>query len=884
MGIDPSQEKRGLKPIPLFFSLLTVVSLICGYTLFKIPSDQKNAFILGLSLERVVMLAFFLLIALASLIGAIIFNINQQKNASLEASILACKEQIKRIASVTAVLSGGLLLMPDYRFGQFSAYFHRLRPFLFLLFWVGFSATLILIVFLDSNIFKRIKDDCRQITGKPFFIFLGLFLLTILFIYGSGWGIVAGKEAWYGNAVPVESLQIVLIIGFLLLLSPFMTKIGRVKLFRNRAFLFFLIWGIAAFTWSMAPMQAHFFAPGPYPPNYEYYPYSDALLNDVAAQTAVYGLKFYHGTLVLKPFVTFVIYLCTLLSGNQMNLTLLIQSAIFAVLPAILFLFASDLGGLFSGFLAAALMIFQEWNALHTTQILTIHSRLEMSEFLAEVLFAAFAYFIFKWFRQGRKQTYFAAAAGGVLGLLIYTRFNFVAMIPAIILFGGIVFHKKIKRGIRDLLIFLLSFVICISPWVVRSYHITGTIAPEILDSFKSVVVEQRLKPITETSEISVENKEPVQATAEPVLQQHTEATPAIGKQIEKETETQLKSFSLIPDEIRLKVHPLIDTIGNHFFHNLFSIAFILPVQIQFDDLNHLYTAEDSVWRDHWNGSLSAGQILFLIINLILISIGLNLLWKKESWAGLSAAYLLIVYAAGLGLARTSGGRYIVPMNWGVLLIYSIGLAVILKKITPIRTDLVTGSTEISNQTIGIGDFGKLVLITGIFFMAYFSMILIEKNTSPSIPSENELIVTEKMKETFPDQDWTKAETQLREGKMRLFQGVALYPRFYYFNQGEHGTDKAYAYQLYSRIIFKILFDNGESDIVLPLDKFPDTFPDQSSVAVIGCLEPGSSYIKGIAVIGQTPDGKEFHYLRSPMKEIACPIPEPVCPEVNKCY
>jgi hypothetical protein len=242
------------------------------------------------------------------------------------------------------------------------------------------------------------------------------------------------------------------------------------------------------------------------------------------------------------------------------------------------------------------------------------------------------------------------------------------------------------------------------------------------------------------------------------------------------------------------------------------------------------------------------------------------------------------VYAAGLGLARTSGGRYIVPMNWGVLLIYSIGLAVILKKITPIRTDLVTGSTEISNQTIGIRDFGKLVLITGIFFMAYFSMILIEKNTSPSIPSENELIVTEKMKETFPDQDWTKAETQLREGKMRLFQGVALYPRFYYFNQGEHGTDKAYAYQLYSRIIFKILFDNGESDIVLPLDKFPDTFPDQSSVAVIGCLEPGSSYIKGIAVIGQTPDGKEFHYLRSPMKEIACPIPEPVCPEVNKCY
>lgn len=884
MDSDPSQKKWGLKPIPLFFSLLTVVSLICSYTLFKIPSDQKNAFILGLSLERVVMLALFAFIALASLITAIIFKKNQQKNSFLETKIKASKTQIKRIASITAILAGGLLLMPDYRFGQFSAYFHRLRPFLFLLFWASFSAALLLIILVDGNIFKRVKDYFRQITGKPFFIFLGFFLLIVLFIYGSGWGIVAGKEAWYGNAVPVESLQVVLLIGFLLFLSPFTTKIGKVKLFRNRVFLFFLIWGIAAFTWSMAPMQAHFFAPGPYPPNYEYYPYSDALLNDVAAQTAIYGLKFYHGTLVLKPFVTFVIYLCSLLSGNQMNLTLMIQSAIFAVLPAILFLFASDLGGLFSGFLAAALMIFQEWNALHTTQILTIHSRLEMSEFLAEVLFAAFAYFTFKWFRKGKNQIFFAAAAGGVLGLLIYTRFNFVAMVPAIILFAAFVFQKKIKRGILDLLIFLMSFAICISPWVVRSYQITGTIAPEIFDSFKSVVVQQRLKPITETSPISVENKEPVQSTIEPVLQQPLQPTPIIIGQADEGTEIQMKSFSIIPEELRLKIHPLIDTIGNHFFHNLLTTVFVLPIQIQFDDLNHLYSAENSVWRDHWNGSLSAGQVLLLVLNLILLSIGLNMLWKKESWAGLSVAYLFVVYAAGLGLARTSGGRYIVPMNWGVLLLYSIGLTVILKKFSPIRPDLVTESIEFSNKTFGIGAFVKLILVIGIFFMAYFSMTLIEKHSSPSIPSESEHIVIQKMKGTFPDQDWTLAETQLREGKMRLFQGVALYPRFYYFNQGEHGTDKAYAYQLYSRIIFKVLFDNGESDVVLPLDKFPNTFPDQSSIAVIGCLEPGSSYIKGIAVIGQTPDGKEFHYLRSPMEEIACPIPEPVCPEINKCY
>ena len=125
-------------------------------------------------------------------------------------------------------------------------------------------------------------------------------------------------------------------------------------------------------------MERHFFAPGPYLPNNEFYPYSDATLNDVAAQAAINGLGFNFHQIVLKPVVTFISFICHLITGNQMNASLMVQSAIYAILPSILYLFAFDLAGNSCGFLAAAFMILQEWNALNTTQILTIHSRLEM--------------------------------------------------------------------------------------------------------------------------------------------------------------------------------------------------------------------------------------------------------------------------------------------------------------------------------------------------------------------------------------------------------------------------------------------------------------------------------------------------------------------------
>lgn len=888
MKLHPFQTKHGIKPLPLYFSLLTIVSIICGIFLLKIPADQKNAILLGLSFERLLLLFFFLIISLIALFLTIRLSRRSDRSDIWHRWINKHRVLIQRSSASLAVVFGLLLLCPDYRFAEFAMVYQRLRPVVFLVFWAAFSALVIFFLLSRDNIRTSISTYLRTLFGKSFLVFFLIFIAIALFIRLSGWGITAGNEAWYENAIPIQFHQVVLMIILGYLGSGIVRKIQWGSFFRSRTVHFLSIWILAALIWSLAPMKPHFFAPGPYPPNFEFYPYSDALHNDIAAQTALYGFGFNNGGIVLKPIVTFVIYLCHLLTGNAMNASLYLQSALFGVLPAILYLIASDIAGGFCGFLAAGLMILQEWNALNTTEILTVHSRLEMSEFLSQVLFASFALFILRWFRNGKNQIVFAAAAGGMLGLLIYTRFNFLAMLPAVILYSGFVFMKHKRQALSGILIFIVSFGICTAPWLIRSYQITGTFSPEIWGSFKAVIVDQRLKPILQpttspeesTSIITTDNStEPaagvalVQPTAE--LAEGMQPT-EIPEEIQSATEVEGAG-------LRISVHPLIDTIGNHFLHNLSAMLFMLPVQVQLEDLEHLYSAEDSVWRQRWNGNLTGAQVLMVVINMAVLSVGLAAIWNTQRWAGLSFIFLGIVYAAALGLARTSGGRYLVPLNWVIIVLFSIGIGGVFRKIKP-AIPSESEYTYAQHNIKGLNTRSKLILTIAGFCLVYCSILLIEKTSVPSIhPKSQEEAITE-FKTVFPDIDWVQAEKQLSDGEMSLFQGNALYPRFYYFNQGEHGTDKAYVNKPYSRMVFRLLMSNNQTDVVLPLDVIPEIFPNHARVSVMGCLQNSDPYFQALAIIGE-PDGKEsFSYLRDPLQSFSCPVAEPVCTAVNECY
>jgi hypothetical protein len=68
----------------------------------------------------------------------------------------------------------------------------------------------------------------------------------------------------------------------------------------------------------------------------------------------------------------------------------------------------------------------------------------------------------------------------------------------------------------------------------------------------------------------------------------------------------------------------------------------------------------------------------------------------------------------------------------------------------------------------------------------------------------------------------------------------------------------------------------------MPINTIPDVFPQNSDVLALVCKE--SHYIDVLALTGKTSDGKMFTYIRNPLRELSCPVSEPVCTGIENCY
>lgn len=861
-----TQQKRLI--VSVYFLMLTCVAALALTMLWKIPSGVSQSTGSRFTPARLAMLAG---LALAGTGFLILFFLSLRKKG------VPCfigfiqrsnRTRLSGLLCTGCILSLPFLLTPLERFGPGAAIVERLRPYFLLASWACTSGLALVRAFCSD------WSSCSvpRLTGRPLLIFFVIFIAFVTFIALSGWGISAGAEIWYDNGVPLLPHQVAIVLVLVRLLTGLGNQAG-LRLLNNRRLWFFVIWVLAAALWQAVPMRRHFFAPGPYPPDNQFYPYSDAMGNDLAAQSALAGLGFNFGGVVFKPVVSFLIYIFTLISGNQMNATLTIQSATFGALPALLFLFVSGETTIFAGLLAAGLQVVHEINALNSDTVLTVHSKLEMSEFLAEILFLLFAWSVFKWLRNNANSRVYAVIAGGILALMVFTRFNFAAMLPAVIPLSLIVLHKNLKRWAVTSLLFLGAFLLALSPWLVRSYQITGKIAPEIFDSFQVVVVDQRLSSIETPQQIQSNTR----ATEAP---SNADVTPTQSPT----TEAQAAKVEIMGRQPALRISPIFDTIANHTLHNLSALIFVLPHQVSWDSLSTSYQAENSLWRSPWNGKLTLAQMLMLLLNGTVLSAGLAVLWKKFRWQGMTVLYLTVVYAAALGIARTSGGRYLVPMNWSVIYLYATGLGALLKG--EVAEQLVAEtSPESTFESIKPIRAIWLPLITLAFAGVYLSMIIIEKVSIPTVVTKSDGQLLQQLTSfKKPDETVSELIAAVREEKVQIYSGKALYSRFYYFNQGESGSDAAFVTQPYSRWVFRLMHPGGFVDVVLPITQIPETIPNASDIVVIGCLNEEKGLIDALAVFAEPSNAETAAYYRKPERPAACPLAEPVCPATNDCY
>jgi hypothetical protein len=87
----------------------------------------------------------------------------------------------------------------------------------------------------------------------------------------------------------------------------------------------------------------------------------------------------------------------------------------------------------------------------------------------------------------------------------------------------------------------------------------------------------------------------------------------------------------------------------------------------------------------------------------------------------------------------------------------------------------------------------------------------------------------------------------LRQHGLTLYQGLALYPRYYRAGQGEPSSGwQIFRIKDFNRFGF-YLMGPDEEKILLKLDDVPQVLPNGSDVLVIGC--PGNDYVDALVVI-----------------------------------
>ena len=91
----------------------------------------------------------------------------------------------------------------------------------------------------------------------------------------------------------------------------------------------------------------------------------------------------------------------------------------------------------------------------------------------------------------------------------------------------------------------------------------------------------------------------------------------------------------------------------------------------------------------------------------------------------------------------------------------------------------------------------------------------------------------------------------------------------------------------FSRITFTGINKEKDShlmqDYLLPHTELIHEFPQGSVFRALSCTS-GFGYEDVLALMIETPEGETYTYVRDPLPEFSCPVPEPVCVEINNCY
>ncbi len=876
------------KKLSVFFSVSTIEAVFGLLFLLLIPSDVKNQWILGYSFPRILLISIFLLAGVFSFWLVVTL---QKKTTQLEKiwfrfeSLPHVKTLIPYLSVIALISMFLLILNPVIRYGSWQAHLERLLPLIWYFICLNFQVILFFRYRATNFTWTTAKKFIeKQRSGFLIFsIIVSLLSTFFVFILVTGVGAKGNWGLWVEAGVPLLAKQIFWILGATLAINV-LSEFLRNKKINSKLLNWFVqhrdlwigisIWLVAILVWTQMPLKSNYFFPGPYAPNYEFYPYSDASTWDKNGQIALIGQGFANGYLGMDHLgLSAFLAMLHVVVGQDYSQIVTAQLFVFAIFPVIFYWLGKSFHSRYVGLFLAGLSIIHQVNTLASENILNLsHAKMLMTEFPTGLGLIFLTLCMFLWARnQPEKNMGYMLPIGGVLAILLLLRFNMLGM-PLAILAGIIlILWRKWKQAVLASCLVLLSFIIVLSPWMAHSWQATGS--PFFFMGKVSSVFDAdfRSPPIVAPTPI------PTTTTSSQYLGSDQDS------HMTESYEKAAKLFKTIVDVDDTPGTP--EVILNHFVHNFVTSFVILPVSPYFYNLEQIIFEVNPFWdrssRGAWYGEITFFEGLFIFINLVVFSIGLTYAWKRWRLAGLIPFGVYVAFNFFLAIARTSGGRYIVPIEWIVLLYYGLGIYQIgLSFINLIGIKIIQDKEDKVMNCVNIK---KGVFMVLPFFLFILMMTIMDQSIPPRYEPLTKSEVIDKI-----SADGLLDGSKIPIDQLRTFIespdsvayfGRNLYPRYYIEGEGEYSSSKTvYSHFKFPRIGFLLIGPFENQAVLMPLSSVPDYFPHAADTLVVGCINQTNrlNTIDAYLVIVEGDDNESMIYSREPEVPMSCPLSDPI--------
>jgi 4-amino-4-deoxy-L-arabinose transferase-like glycosyltransferase len=827
------------------FVSVALIETICALlAVTAIPSDSKNALLLGFSASRLALMAglTFLLIISAGILAWISTAPARMERAIYFTNgfLLNIKKRslLVLFCGMAAVVGMLFLLIPAKQVGE--AVYQRLFPVVWLAILLALQ-TLVL-----QFIWQGRRVDWGQLTSSKKVLIAGggtltFFIAAWIYIAWSGLGIKPESSGWLTPGTPILAQQVLFAwligVGFI----AFEKQLDRYK--KSDLVIAIVIWVVAGLVWWLEPMRRWgYFTPAPTPPNFEYYPHSDAALYDGFAQTILIGAS-RQIDFTARPLYTIFIALLHALFGQKFEILAVAQVFVLAITPAFVYLLARKLGGRAAGVLAAVLLIFREKNSIAVTNIIEVsHSKLFMADLPTMTMLVIFIFFLVWWLQDKKNRLFLGVFAGAFLGLAILIRSQAQLMIPIVLL--GIIAARwdGWKPVMQRLLVFTLGLLVVVAPWVWRNYQVSGRAVVEYHEAYTYFFAVSYVDP------------------------------PDALQMLPNETvdEYDGRVMSLVIRSILDNPQSVLRDWFSYFIHNEILSVTYLPMNPQFNGL-YSYIEKMGFW-DSPGEQLPAQVLPIFFFTLFLIALGLGTAFDRVGIMAFMPLLLHFLYNFSVTFVHISGWRFILPVDWVAALYFGIGLVQASIMLFSLFSQKHTTPSPLQFEYAPI--LWKYTPIALIFFAILgASFPLFEASFPQRYPAMRPGALIEKY---MPAQAVTVDGVTVSASEVSSFlemepdavvvDGRALYPAYY--PQGSYWGDAPYLTEAkqYDRLGFSLI-GGTRGNVFIPVENAPKYFPHASDVFVAGCHTPAGAIRALVIKVNDT------FITTSPWRGLTCSLP-----------